>query len=339
MPRSQVTLADMDRVGQKLPPRDDRATHALPLGVIAPSPHNPRTDVGAIDELAASLDAHGLLQPILVRRIDGEAAGFEIIAGHRRYAAAAQLKWETIDCVIREAEPDEAFILTLVENLQRDDLSAREEAAGLEMLLRDRSWSTNQVAEAVKRSPSFISKRLRVFDDPILAPYVLRNQVPVSVAEETLTLGPSDRRTLIEQAANGQWTRADVRRAVVAILQPNLGRRPHGLTRLIRELRLTLERLLPQDLTEADRKELIGLFKAAQVTRKKVRVGPPILPTIAPSGRVFLADQEDVVADLATDESTTKHDGGELVARATAGGGVLLLEGSADETGDEDDDE
>jgi len=296
--RRPITLADMDRVAQQRPPIDDRAVHDVPLADIAASPRNPRAVDAAVDELAASLEAHGLLQPILVRRVlAGDPGGYEIIAGHRRFTAAKHLGWPTIACVIRDAEEDEAFVLTLVENLQRDDLSAKEEAAGLETLLREREWSVRQVAEAVKRDPSFVSRRLRVFDDPQLAPFVLRNQVPVAVAEELLPLPPDDRATLIRQVAAGQWSRAVTRRAVAAVLQPHLGRRPRSLTTQIRALRKTLEALQPIDLTDLDRKELLQLFKVGQfLGRRKPRVGPPVMPTIAPSGRVFVAEEAEAEA-------------------------------------------
>ena len=67
-----------------------------------------------------------------------------------------------------EDKHEEAFLLTVIENLQRADLSAREEAAALEVLVRERGWSTRQVAEAVHRSAAYVSRRLRVFDDPTL---------------------------------------------------------------------------------------------------------------------------------------------------------------------------
>jgi ParB/RepB/Spo0J family partition protein len=294
--RTVVTLADMDRVARERPPIDDRSTQNLPVNAIHPSPRNPRTDFGSLDELAASLQTHGLLQPIVVRR-DGE--GYEIIAGHRRHAAATQLGWPSIACVVRDAEPDEAFVLTLVENLQRDDLSPKEEAAGLEALLRERGWSTRQVAAAVKRSPKFVSNRLRVFDDPILAPYVLRNEVTVSMAEETLVLPRKERQELIEAAATAHWNRADMRRAVTQALKPHLGRRPHGLTAQLRNLRRVLQRMQPQDYTAQDRAELVKIIEIAQwdarrYARRATSATGPVFPTIGETGRAFIPGEDDV---------------------------------------------
>src|ERR1051326_2171023 len=120
----------------------------VPLVLIRPARHNPRTTLGDIDELSASMQEHGLLQPVVVRR---RARGFELIAGHRRLEAARRLGWEAIPAVINEGKTD-AYVLTLVENLQRADLTTAEEAAGLVELMRHHRWTTRQVAAAIKRS-------------------------------------------------------------------------------------------------------------------------------------------------------------------------------------------
>jgi ParB family chromosome partitioning protein len=78
--------------------------------------------------------------------------GYELIAGHRCLEAAKLLGWSEIVAVVRDETDDQAYILTLVENLQREDLSPREEAAALEVLVRERGWCIRQVGEAIKRS-------------------------------------------------------------------------------------------------------------------------------------------------------------------------------------------
>ena len=121
-----------------------------------------------------------------------------MVAGHRRLYA---VKASAVRHGRRARRDDgEAFLLTLVENLQRSDLSAREESRALETLVRERAWSTRQVAEAIKRSPAYVSKRLRVFEDPVLAPLVLQNRITISAAEELLTVPPERRRMLAERA-------------------------------------------------------------------------------------------------------------------------------------------
>jgi ParB family chromosome partitioning protein len=183
----------------------------IPLDLIDPNPRNPRQRE-SVDELAASLNAYGLLQPVIVRPKD---ARYELIAGHRRVAAARKLGWSEIDALVREESDDlDAYVLTLTENLQREDLSPREEAAALEVLVRERGWTTREVAEAIKRSQSFVSRRLRVFEDDILAPLVLTNRLPVSTAEVLLAVPPEGRRDLAERAVAGGWGQQETRRAV-----------------------------------------------------------------------------------------------------------------------------
>jgi ParB/RepB/Spo0J family partition protein len=175
---------------------EDRLVHSLPLSAIQPNPRNPRQRIDDIGELADSTRAYRLLQPIVVRR---RGAGYELIAGHRRREAARFLGWLEIAATVRDESDDDAYLLTLVENLQRQGLSPKEEAAALEVLVRERGWSTRQVGDAIKRSPMYVSKRLRVFEDPVLGAPVLINRLPVSTAEELLRL-PDDER---EQRSRG----------------------------------------------------------------------------------------------------------------------------------------
>jgi len=190
----------------------DRVADRLPIGEIQPSPRNPRQRVEMIAELADSMRAHGQLQPIVVRPLAG---GYEMIAGHRRLEAARLLGWTEIAAVVRDETDDQAYILMLVENLQREDLTPKEEAAALEVLVRERKWSLRKVAEQIKRSHVYVSKRLRVFDDPSLAPLVLTNKMPVSTAEELLRVTDDNKRTeFARHAIDERWGQAEARRTV-----------------------------------------------------------------------------------------------------------------------------
>jgi ParB/RepB/Spo0J family partition protein len=177
----------------------------IAIDSIEPSPRNPRQHMGDVGELADSLREHGLLQPIVVRRRDG---GYQLLAGHRRLKAARQLGWTKIAAVVRDETDEQAYIMTLVENLQREDLQPKEEAAALEVLVRERGWSTRQVGEAIKRGPMYVSRRLRVFEDETLAPLVLTDQLAVSTAEELLVVADIDKRAeLAQQAVDERWER------------------------------------------------------------------------------------------------------------------------------------
>jgi ParB family chromosome partitioning protein len=204
------SLADFEIATVAVPPVDDRLVHRLPVDNIRLSGRNPRVNLPALDELADSLREHGLLQPIVVRRI--AAGGYELIAGHRRLEAARTLGWAEISAVVRDDSQEQAYILTLVENLQREDLSAREEAAALEVLVRERGWTTRQIGQAIKRSHMYVSRRLRVFEDPALAPLVLEHKLAVSTAEELLRVPDvGERKALARRAVKEGWERAQVR--------------------------------------------------------------------------------------------------------------------------------
>src|SRR5258707_7102975 len=138
------------------------------------------------------------------------------------------------------ARAEEAYLLTLLENLQRQDLSPREESAALEVLVRQRGWSTRQVATAIERSPAFVSKRLRVFEDPSIAPAVLANKLSLSAAEELLSVPPSQRAELLAQVIGGNWDMVRVRQAArTARFGPKqpAGERPARLSRPRQDLR------------------------------------------------------------------------------------------------------
>lgn len=252
----------------------------IPLTAIEQSGRNPRLQLEDMDDLVASIQAYGVLQPVVVRR---KGRRYQLIAGHRRLEALRRLGWTTAPAIVRSASSDDAFILMLVENLQRSDLRPAEESAALEALVRERGWSTHQVAAAIGRSQAYVSKRLRVFEDPLLAPAVLANQLSVSAAEELLTLEESLRYELLSLAIEQHWDRQQVRAATrqrFAANQPN-GARPAGLTRRIHGFRQEMRDVAPDQLTEADRRELRMLFSelamlARAPTTPRKRVFPPL---------------------------------------------------------------
>jgi ParB family chromosome partitioning protein len=243
--RAPISFAAATAAARKVAPVDDHIADSLPVNTIQPSPRNPRLSLTGIDELAASIRAHGLMQPIVVRPV---ASGYELVAGHRRLEAVRSLGWTEIAAIVREENEDDAYILTLVENLQRDDLTPKEEASALEVLVRERGWTTRQVGEAIKRSHIYVSRRLRVFDDPILAPMVLRKDLPVSTAEELLRVGDSGRRkALASEAVQNGWGVPQVRAALMhppngTALERIVPRAPSvELRRLVSELTSVLE--------------------------------------------------------------------------------------------------
>jgi ParB family transcriptional regulator, chromosome partitioning protein len=139
----------------------------IPVTAVAPNPKQPRTDFdqAALDSLTASIEAVGLLQPIVVR-VHGD--GYVLVAGERRLRAVKQLGHAEIPAVIR-ADTDDATNLTeaLVENLQRDDLNPLEEAAAFRQLLEDLGMTHDEIAQRVGRSRSAVTNTIRLLSLPM----------------------------------------------------------------------------------------------------------------------------------------------------------------------------
>ncbi len=153
-----------------LQPTPDRlpqqAPASLPLEVLVPGQYQPRTrmDEGALYELAESIRAQGIMQPILVRRLhSGAHAGhYEIIAGERRFRAAKLAGLGQVPVSVREVPDDAAAAMALIENIQREDLNPLEEAQGLQRLVQEFGLTHEQAAQAVGRSRSTASNLLRL---------------------------------------------------------------------------------------------------------------------------------------------------------------------------------
>ncbi|PWW46947.1 ParB family chromosome partitioning protein [Melaminivora alkalimesophila] len=163
-------------LGPKVQERTDPAPPAaaegppstLALGQLVPGIYQPRTrmDEGALYELAESIRAQGIMQPILVRRLAaGEHAGrYEIIAGERRFRAAKLAGLAEVPVLVREVPDEAAAAMALIENIQREDLNPLEEAQGLQRLIREFGLTHEQAAQAVGRSRSAASNLLRLLN-------------------------------------------------------------------------------------------------------------------------------------------------------------------------------
>ncbi|HTD03116.1 ParB/RepB/Spo0J family partition protein [Undibacterium sp.] len=144
------------------------APTSLPVGHMQAGKYQPRTrmDEGALSELAASIKAQGLMQPILVRPI-GHSNGvtrYEIIAGERRYRASQMAGLEEVPVLVKDVDDQAAAAMALIENIQREDLNPLEEAQGIHRLISDFSFTHEQAATAVGRSRSAVSNLLRLLN-------------------------------------------------------------------------------------------------------------------------------------------------------------------------------
>jgi ParB family chromosome partitioning protein len=141
---------------------------SLMLADMVPGQYQPRTrmDEGALYELAESIKAQGIMQPILVRKLNGgsNAGKYEIIAGERRYRAARLAGLDSVPVLVREVPDESAAAMALIENIQREDLNPLEEAHGLQRLVKEFGLTHEQAAQAVGRSRSAASNLLRLLN-------------------------------------------------------------------------------------------------------------------------------------------------------------------------------
>lgn len=152
----------------------------IPIARIRPNPFQPRRQFDPVQlaELEASIRVSGLLQPITVRR-KGEQ--YELVAGERRLRAATNLEWREIPAVVRDFDDQTLLVLALVENLQRSDLNAIEEARGYQRLLDEFSLTHQQIADAVGKDRTTITNLLRLL--------ALPEQIQQAVADGKLSTG------------------------------------------------------------------------------------------------------------------------------------------------------
>lgn len=136
---------------------------SLPVAQIKPSKKNPRTDVGDVSELAMSIGSLGLLQPLVVVK-NGE--GYDLVAGHRRLAAVKELDWKEVPVVVFNLSEKEQLEAMLIENIQRSDITALEEANAYQQLIEIHGMSQRELSDRIGRSQSHISKRISLMGLP-----------------------------------------------------------------------------------------------------------------------------------------------------------------------------
>lgn len=250
----------------------------IPVASVSPNPNQPRVhfDEESLTELSASIVEMGVLQPILVRPVDGGA--FELIAGERRWRAAQRAGLTTIPAVIRMTDDATSVEQALVENLHRQDLTALEEAAAFQQLLDEFGLTHDQVATRVGKSRSAITNSLRLLGLPPAVQHLLADG-KLSAGHARALLGTPDRarqEQLAREAAAGGWSVRMVEDAVRADGTPAPGAIPeHSGPEPVDGAGLTPStRLRPPGLLELEHllAEHLDTRVSVQMTAKKGRV-------------------------------------------------------------------
>lgn len=149
-------------------PAPEAAPHTMRIDLLRPGRYQPRHqfDPAGLEQLAQSIREKGVLQPLLVRPHPELADTYEIVAGERRWRAAQLAQLHEVPVVLREIEDREALEIALIENLQRQDLSALEEAQAFQRLLEEFSYTQEAVAQALSKSRSHVANTLRLLELP-----------------------------------------------------------------------------------------------------------------------------------------------------------------------------
>lgn len=195
-----------------------KLTEEVPLTAVVPNPHQPRKsfDETALKELADSIRSEGLLQPIVVRKVGDK---FELIAGERRWRACQLLKLRTIPVRVVQASETSSAVLSLIENLQREDLNPIEESMGYAALIKDFGLTQEQVAERVGRNRASVANMLRLLQLPSeIRGFLAKGHISTGHAKVLLGLDSQETqiilaRQVIEQGWSVRETERQIERA------------------------------------------------------------------------------------------------------------------------------
>jgi ParB family chromosome partitioning protein len=210
-------------LGHRLPPEGEQ--RMVSISEVKSSPLNPRKDFRdeELVELAESIRTKGLVQPIIVRP-NGMAGGYEIVAGERRWRAAQKAGVHTIPVIIRELNDREVLELAIIENVQRQDLNAIEEATGYRELVERFDYSQEQLSEIIGKSRSHVANTLRLLKLPI-GVQALVQQGQMSAGHARALIGRDDAEALARKIIEDGLNVRDVE----AMVQ-GLGNDHHGAT-------------------------------------------------------------------------------------------------------------
>ncbi len=193
----------------------------LDVAQLRPGKYQPRShmDQNSLAALAASIKSQGIMQPILVRKL--EKNGFEIIAGERRWRAAQIAGLKQVPVLIREVADEAALAMALIENIQREDLNPIEEAFGIQRLINEFAMTHEAAAEAVGRSRSAVSNLLRVLNLPkTVQDMVLQGTLDMGHARALLPLAPAKQLEAAHEIAQKGLSVRETEKLVAKLLAP-----------------------------------------------------------------------------------------------------------------------
>ncbi|WP_144211729.1 ParB/RepB/Spo0J family partition protein [Shewanella donghaensis] len=213
----------------------------LDLDLLQSGKYQPRKDMSpeALDELAESIRSQGVIQPIVVRKVDD--VKYEIIAGERRWRASQIAQLDKVPCIVKQVPDEAAVAIALIENIQREDLNAMEEAIALQRLLEEFELTHQQTADAVGKSRASVSNLLRLnsLNEPVKR--LLENgDIDMGHARALLAIEGEEQTNLARLVASKEMTVREterlVNKALNPVKEPEKQYKDHDVSRLEQQL-------------------------------------------------------------------------------------------------------
>ncbi|MEI6859848.1 MAG: ParB/RepB/Spo0J family partition protein [Shewanella sp.] len=209
----------------------------LDIDLMQPGKYQPRKDMSteALEELAESIMAQGIIQPIVVRKVSVKM--FEIIAGERRWRAAQIAKLDKVPCIVKQVPDEAAVAISLIENIQREDLNAMEEAIALDRLMREFDLTHQQIAKAVGKSRATVSNLLRLnrLNEPVKR-MLEYGDIDMGHARALLAIEGDEQTNIARLVSAKELTVRETERLVTKTLNPSQivykPAKDHDITRL-----------------------------------------------------------------------------------------------------------
>ena len=205
----------LDSLLGERPERQPQGIFQVPLEDLVPGQYQPRNKMhkDTLEELSKSIKAQGVLQPILARK--KASKGYEIVVGERRWRAAQLAGLKTIPTIVKELNNDEAAKIALIENLQREDLNAMDQARGLQRLQIEFNLSQQDLASSVGKSRPTITNLIRLTKlSPVAQELLESGRIEMGHARALLTIEESLQKVLAEEIASKQLSVREVERLV-----------------------------------------------------------------------------------------------------------------------------
>ncbi len=221
----EAALPAAPNVTAPAPPVVD-AIRQIPVERIRPNPHQPRKtfDPVALEELQGSIREHGVLVPILVRE---RGDGYELIAGERRWRACAVLQRPTVPAIVRTSDDRESLEVAIIENLQRENLNALEEAAGIAELIDSHDFTQEQVAQRLGKSRPAVTNALRLLGLPeTIKAFIAGGALSAAHARVLLAAPEAQRVDLAKRSAQLGLSVRALERIVTAMSRPPVPGKP-----------------------------------------------------------------------------------------------------------------